>query len=136
MNHLFAYGTLMCQDIMREVAGCSRAHAPGTLHGFRRKSVRGEAYPGIRPDATGKVDGVVYFDVPDWAWQRLDRFEGPMYRRRLLEVELGEAVVAAGAYVVRTEFPHRLEERDWDLSEFLSKGKAIFKRSYQGYRSL
>lgn len=136
MNNLFAYGTLMCEDIMREVAGCSPAHAPGTLHGYRRKAVRGEAYPGIRPDATGRVEGVVYFDVPDSAWERLDRFEGPMYRRRLLEVEQAGAVVAAGAYVVRVEFLDRLEERDWDLNEFLSKGKAIFKRNYRGYRSL
>jgi gamma-glutamylcyclotransferase (GGCT)/AIG2-like uncharacterized protein YtfP len=117
MKHLFAYGTLMCQDIMQQVAGCCPQSAPGTLYRFRRHAVRGEEYPGIRPDAAGRVEGVVYFAVPHWAWKRLDRFEGPMYHRQLLEVEQEGAIIAAGAYVVLPEFMDCLEERDWDFKE-------------------
>jgi len=36
MEHLFAYGTLMCDDIMREVAGFRPIPVPGTLRGYRR----------------------------------------------------------------------------------------------------
>lgn len=35
----FAYGTLMCEDIMREVSGIRPSHVPGTLKGYRRRSV-------------------------------------------------------------------------------------------------
>lgn len=47
MAHLFAYGTLMCDDIMQAVAACRPARMPGTLRGFSRRRVKGEVYPGL-----------------------------------------------------------------------------------------
>jgi len=137
IENLFAYGTLMCDDIMREVAGCPLSHGTGTLKGYRRRSVKGEHYPALVPDEDGRVDGVVYHNVPASAWDRLDRFEGELYERRRVRIELdnGTALHAA-AYVVKPEYLDHLEPFEWDFAEFLRNGKARFQKHYKGFRIL
>ena len=47
MENLFAYGTLMCEDIMQDVAGCRLSCVPAELRGYSRRRVRGEHYPAL-----------------------------------------------------------------------------------------
>ena len=137
MQHLFAYGTLMCDDIMREVSDCRLSSMPGILRGYSRRSVKGEHYPALLPDPDGCVEGLLYWNVPDSAWRRLDRFEGNMYARRRVKVVLnGGTDIAAGTYVVRPQFLDQLEASDWDLADFLRNGKARFRKHYKGYQSV
>jgi gamma-glutamylcyclotransferase (GGCT)/AIG2-like uncharacterized protein YtfP len=137
MTHLFAYGTLMCADIMQEAAGCLPEHRRGVLRGYVRRRVRGQVYPGLLQHEGRRVAGVLYWDVPASAWERLDRFEGEMYARRAVSIEMdGGGRLAAETYVVRPEYLDRLEEAEWDFSEFLSSGKSGFRAGYAGYRSL
>jgi gamma-glutamylcyclotransferase (GGCT)/AIG2-like uncharacterized protein YtfP len=137
VRNLFVYGTLMCEDIMHQVAGCLPARLAGALTGYERRAVKGEHYPGLVPGAGGRVDGVVYRDVPGCAWARLDRFEGDMYRRRCVRVQLTDgATLMAETYVVRRGFVSRLDNAEWNFSEFLRSGKAKFCRHYQGYAQL
>jgi len=137
VHNLFVYGTLMCEDIMQQVAGCLPARLGGALSGYERRAVKGEHYPGLVPGAGGRVDGVVYRDVPDFAWARLDRFEGDMYRRHRVQIELMDgATLKAQTYVVRPRFVSRLDKAEWDFSEFLRSGKAKFCRHYRGYAQL
>jgi gamma-glutamylcyclotransferase (GGCT)/AIG2-like uncharacterized protein YtfP len=86
MINLFAYGTLMCEEIMYEVAGCHPAHDPGVLRGYIRRSVAGENYPAIIQDGESIVNGLIYYAVPGSAWERLDRFEG---ERIQLTIDVG-----------------------------------------------
>jgi len=137
MSHLFAYGSLMCADIMHDVSGYDVPGIGGVLNDYRRLVVRGEHYPGLLPVHGAAVEGVVYWDVPMSAWERLDRFEGEMYLRQSVDVALKHGgIVQADAYVVRPEFRHRLEDSDWDFGEFLRIGKVRFQRHYQGYQAL
>jgi gamma-glutamylcyclotransferase (GGCT)/AIG2-like uncharacterized protein YtfP len=137
MEDLFAYGTLMCEDIMGEVSGCRLSFVPGTLRGYSRRSVRGEHYPALVPHEEGCVEGVVYRNVPDSAWERLDRFEGEMYARQPVQIELNDGVtLLADTYVVKPEFLDHLDPSDWHLADFLRNGKARFQRYYKGYQSL
>ena len=134
MPNLFVYGTLMCEEIMQQVAGCLPARLAGVLTGYERRAVKGEHYPGVVPGAGGRVDGVVYRDVPGFAWARLDRFEGDMYRRRSVQVQLTDGVtLMAQTYVVRPRFVSRLDSAGWSFAEFLRSGKAKFLRHYPGY---
>ncbi len=127
----------MCGDIMGEVSGCRLSAIPGILRGYSRRSVKGEHYPALLPDADGRVEGVLYRDVPDSAWRRLDRFEGDMYARQVVQIELNDgASLPAATYVVRPEFLDQLEQSEWDLAEFLRRGKARFRRRYKGYSSI
>jgi len=137
IENLFAYGTLMCDDIMREVAGCRLSHGTGTLKGYRRRSVKGEYYPALVAAEGGCVDGVVYHNVPASAWDRLDRFEGELYERRRVQIELDDGTsLNAAAYVVKPEYLDRLEPSEWDYAEFLRSGKARFQKYYKGFRTL
>jgi gamma-glutamylcyclotransferase (GGCT)/AIG2-like uncharacterized protein YtfP len=137
MEHLFAYGTLMCEDIMREISGFRLSHEKGILKGYSRRSVKGEHYPALVPDETGRVEGILYRDIPDSAWERLDRFEGEMYERRLVQVGLNSGTILfAATYVARPAFLDQLDKSDWDFSDFIRNGKAIFQKHYKGYRSL
>ena len=137
MGNLFTYGTLMCEDIMVEVSGCHLSHVPGILKGYSRRSVRGEHYPAIVPDNESIVEGVVYRNVPNSVWDRLDRFEGEMYKRQPVDIELNDGgMLYAETYVIQPAYLNRLDRSDWDFNDFITTGKASFQRHYKGYRSL
>ncbi len=135
--HLFAYGTLMCSDIMAEVSGLHMPSDPASLTGYRRLGVRGEHYPAILPDTQSSVTGVVYRDIPQSAWVLLDRFEGDMYSRNRVQATLADgSLVAADTYVIRDAFVGWLDDGEWDPTEFLRHGKERFRRFYKGYAKL
>lgn len=137
MDHCFAYGTLMCEDIMEEVAGCNHSAHPGLLKGFWRCSVRGELYPGIIPREDYNVPGIVYRDVSSDEWRRLDDFEGELYERRKVQIMLPDGgTLWAGTYVVKPEFISRLAPVDWHFEDFLENGKSLFRKSYKGYEGI
>lgn len=49
--------------------------------------------------------------MPASAWDRLDRFEGEMYARRTVSIEMGcGGRLTAETYIVRPEYVDRLEE--------------------------
>ncbi|MBU0967195.1 MAG: gamma-glutamylcyclotransferase [Proteobacteria bacterium] len=135
--NLFAYGTLMCADIMLQVAGCLPAQLPVALAHYRRCRVRGEEYPAIVGQQDAAVQGLVYLDVPQEAWQRLDGFEGEMYDRRPVLVDGVEGKsLAAHTYVIRPEFAHLLLPSEWSYEEFLRTGRKRFAADYGGFAAL
>ncbi len=137
MQNLFAYGTLMCEDIMRKVSGCCLPHVSGNLTGYIRRCVRGEPYPALIPHNRGRVEGVLYLNIPTSAWDRLDRFEGEMYVRQLVEIRLRDnTIIKAQTYIIRPEFRGYLEQSDWSFADFLRKGKTRFEGRYRGYSLL
>ena len=137
MADLFAYGTLMCEDIMQEVSGCRLSFVQGIVKGYCRRSVRGEVYPAITPDEAGVVAGVVYHDLTGPAWDRLDQFEGDMYARKPVTVETVEGVtLQAETYIVRVEFLSHLDSAEWSFERFLRNGKKRFQNNYFGYEKL
>ena len=127
----------MCNAIMAEVAGKCMSAVPSTLRGYRRLRVKDAHYPALVPDAESRVEGVVYRDVPESAWARLDRFEGEMYSRESVQVELADgSAVAAATYVVHGDFTSCLDETEWDFTAFLDSDEESFCKSYEGYRAL
>jgi gamma-glutamylcyclotransferase (GGCT)/AIG2-like uncharacterized protein YtfP len=137
MNPLFAYGSLMCDDIMQHVSGMPLAGAQGTLAGYRRFCLKGEDYPAMVPDPGGRVRGVIYLGLTPLAWDRLDRFEGEMYARQTVTVRLDDGrVMDAATYILRPTYRDRLEDTEWDYAAFLKVGKARFLRGYAGYQAL
>jgi len=133
----FAYGTLMCEDIMLAVTGRRFTRTPAILRDFRRRAVRGEVYPGILPERGGIVEGIVYRNLPDTAWAGLDAFEGEMYQRQIVGVTLEDRTpVEAYTYVIKPEFQNRLETSEWDFEKFLQSGKKAFEAHYFGFKVL
>lgn len=135
--HLFAYGTLMCEDILFAVSGRRLTGARCLLRDYERGKIQGEVYPGIVARPGKVVEGVLYTDVPEAAWERLDAFEGEMYQRSAIQVELEDgALREAQAYLIRPEFDYRLSAKPWSLEEFLGSGKERFRRQYLGFEAL
>jgi gamma-glutamylcyclotransferase (GGCT)/AIG2-like uncharacterized protein YtfP len=136
-HDLFTYGSLMCEDIMTDVAGIRVDCTPAELHGYRRFLVRDEQYPGIVAAAGGHVSGIVYHGISPESWQRLDRFEGEMYRRAPVTVRFADGRESlVDCYLFRPEFAHRLTETEWDLSAFLQGGKTVFQHQYCGFKAI
>jgi gamma-glutamylcyclotransferase (GGCT)/AIG2-like uncharacterized protein YtfP len=134
MADLFAYGTLMCEDIMLSVAGAELQRGCGVIKGFKRFEVKNEHYPGITEVDGGEVAGIVYFAVAATAWQRLDRFEGQMYERREVEVRLDDGrIIPAYTYVVDSNYRDRLGPGEWNFDSFVRRGKEAFVNHYSGY---
>ena len=135
--NLFAYGTLMCPGIIAEVATPGLQGVPGILHGYKCWAMKGEVYPAIRRHPDARVRGVLYRDLPEHAWSRLDRFEGDMYLRRTVSICLEEKATAnAETYVLHEDFAHCLAPREWDFETFMRQGKGRFKAQYMGYDAL
>lgn len=137
-THLFTYGTLMVPDIMARVSGCSSTSLAAELAGAVRYGVRGEEYPGLVRSGGGRVQGMLYLDLPAAAISRLDLFEGEYYRREQVEVSACDTgrVYCAMAYIFKPEYGHLLTEKPWEYSEFLQKGRALFELDYSGYLAL
>lgn len=136
--NLYAYGTLMAPDIMQAVAGCRLQSVEATLEGYRRFGIRGEEYPGIIRVKGGRVEGVLYRDVPSEAMARLDLFEGEMYSRDAVMVQPGDKdkPLSAMVYVIKPEFTHLLTSEEWDFQNFLKHGKRLFEDGYGGFEAL
>jgi gamma-glutamylcyclotransferase (GGCT)/AIG2-like uncharacterized protein YtfP len=134
---LFAYGSLMCDDIMLRVSGFEAKGEKATLAGFRRLSVKDEKYPALIPSAGYSVDGILYRDIPGDSWPRLDAFEGPMYLRQMhpLCLENG-GTTTAFVYVLNPLYSHMAVLPEWSFEEFLRTGKECFIAHYRGYEAL
>ena len=136
-DDLFAYGSLMCADIMASVVGGHLRCTPATLPGYRRFLVREEQYPGVIAGMGGAVAGLVYHDISVEGWSRLDRFEGEMYTRLPVSVQdTNGHEFRVCCYVVRNEFHHRLTTTEWNYAAFLRQGKQIFQSQYCGFKEI
>ncbi len=137
MINLFTYGSLMCSDIMFNVAGYNLQSSQAQLNDFFRSKISNEEYPGIIAQPGSVVAGVLYFDLPDEAIKRLDVFEGEMYRRQKEMVITGEQQhIAAMTYVLKPQYRERLTGEEWKFSDFLADGKKKFEKSYFGFQDL
>ncbi|MCA9239762.1 MAG: gamma-glutamylcyclotransferase [Planctomycetales bacterium] len=133
---VFTYGSLQVEAVWTRVAGVRCETAPGVAHGYSAYRVSGQDYPGMVADAAGSTAGLVYFDVPDHAVARLDRFEGSEYSRRPIDVKLenGERL-SCQAYVFLSL--DGLTTESWRLNEFLTTGAVErFTARYVGFTEI
>jgi gamma-glutamylcyclotransferase (GGCT)/AIG2-like uncharacterized protein YtfP len=129
--HLFAYGTLMCPEIMARVADTLPASLPARLDHYRRGPLSGVDYPAIVACPGAEVEGLLYLDLPEAAWSRLDEFEDKIYSRQPVRVSLADGRrLAAETYVLKAEYHQRLGRSAWSYEEFLKSGMARFTREY------
>lgn len=132
--HLFAYGTLMCPEIMARVTGNLPASLPARLDHYRRGPLSGVDYPAIVACPGGRVDGLLYLDLPPAAWARLDQFEDKIYSRQTVTVHLADGRrLGAETYVLKDAYRHRQGLSEWSYEEFLKTGKARFTREYDHF---
>ena len=137
MSSIFVYGTLMCKDIYQSVSRTAPKAQKATLKGFRRFAIKDEYYPGVIEQKGFNVEGLVYGNVPEQSWVLLDNFEGDMYKREEVKVQLESGkTVDAFVYVVKPEYTHLMETSDWSFEKFVESGKPKFEEGYRGFHCL
>jgi gamma-glutamylcyclotransferase (GGCT)/AIG2-like uncharacterized protein YtfP len=118
---LFVYGSLLSPRILRAVIGRAPRPQRATLQGYRRVSLRGQAYPGLLPDgATATTGAVLRVDAREL--RVLDRYEGELYRRERIVVRLDDGTTrSAQTYVLAPGARRRRTERPWSPEIFLRR---------------
>ena len=130
---LFVYGSLMAPDIMRRASGHTGEAVPARLDGYFRGTIVDETYPGIVEAVGESVVGLLYPDLGHSAIRRLDEFEGEIYERLAVNVEVAGGIVVTQAYVVRSEFRHLLTPAPWTFDAFMRTGYRRFVADYVGF---
>ncbi|KAI1776139.1 BtrG-like protein [Hypoxylon cercidicola] len=151
----FFYGTLMAPEVFftvcyrsskEQVSLLKSLHEfkPAILHGYCRRRVNHEDYPGIFPDKDHEVRGMYVTGLTDANMDKLDQFEGSEYERRTVLVRLlskvgddkgqgnveGE-VVECEVYVFKNR--KFLEDREWDYKEFREQKMKMWTREDYGF---
>ena len=135
--NIFAYGTLMIPSVMQAVTGKHFASKEAVLRGYDRFRIKEEFYPGVIEKKEAIIDGAVYLGVDSRSLRRLDLFEGELYHRTpvLIELQDGETLMAQ-TYLVKPEYENRLTSESWSLADFRENHLESFMNSYQGFFSI
>jgi gamma-glutamylcyclotransferase (GGCT)/AIG2-like uncharacterized protein YtfP len=115
---LFAYGTLQLPDVLHAVVGQRWQGEPALLIGYARYRVRGKPYPAIVAEPVAQVPGLLYGGVGAEELAQLDRYEGVLYERRTLEVQVGAGARPAVVYVLGEQHRSLLSSDAWELGDF------------------
>ena len=116
-GNVFTYGSLMFDEVWRQVVSGDYRSAPATLHHHQRHALTGRSYPGVVAAPDVRVAGRLYFDVNAADLARLDAFEGAEYRRDALQVMLASGEpVDAWTYIWLD--PQRLSGQPWHSEAF------------------
>jgi gamma-glutamylcyclotransferase (GGCT)/AIG2-like uncharacterized protein YtfP len=135
--NVFTYGSLMIPSVMAAVTGKHFQVMKACLREYARFKVKGESYPGIIYKTGAATDGVVHRDVDDLSLNLLDDFEGELYKRISVPVEVDQSgALIAETYVVSPEHLHRLSSVPWDVDKFKKENLQEFLRSYKGFSLL
>ncbi|MGA1531057.1 MAG: gamma-glutamylcyclotransferase family protein [Kiritimatiellia bacterium] len=118
--NLFAYGSLMCPQIMCAVTGIAPKGEAAVLSGYRRQPVQHELYPGLQPSPADHVHGTLYRVIPVRFMEMLDRFEGSEYERITVDVMTTSGLcVRAVVYCTSPPYRYRLRDDTWDFEAFM-----------------
>ena len=111
--NLFAYGTLMFDEILSVIVKKNYLSIPGLLENYTIRKFSGAEYPGIFYDKEGKVSGRIILDINGKDLSLLDDYEGPMYQRMQLRVSTCSNTYECQTYVVKDCYKHKLSVEKW-----------------------
>lgn len=121
-DKLFAYGTLRFEPVFRAIAGVSRPAQTAILKGYARYRVRGADYPAIVPAESGEVEGMLYTGIGRQLLQRIDGFEGSLYRRAVVRVQDAKGRnIEAWCYLLRQGRRASLSSEPWDRQQYAAR---------------
>lgn len=132
--HLFVYGTLLFDQVVRALTDRTFPTCPANLHGFARHVIlrdgHREPYPAIWPQSSGVVPGRVLLDVDERSLMLIDHFESdpPDYERASVVVDCGAGEsLRAITYVALPRLRPCLAG-EWCMDEFRANALADYVR--------
>jgi gamma-glutamylcyclotransferase (GGCT)/AIG2-like uncharacterized protein YtfP len=123
MNYaVFAYGTLIFQEILQAVIGRGYCGMEVHLHDYARYRIRGCVYPAIIRQTGASVPGLLYKGLDKADLHRLDDYESDFYERREVQVEAGpKENIHAWAYIIPEKNRHVLLNKSWNPDLFAAR---------------
>jgi gamma-glutamylcyclotransferase (GGCT)/AIG2-like uncharacterized protein YtfP len=135
--NVFTYGSLMIPSVMAAVTGKHFKVLKACLNHYARFRVEGECYPGIVHQTGAATGGVVHCDVDDRSLELLDDFEGELYERIAVRVELDRnGTMSAATYIFAREHLQLLSSEAWDFEKFKREHLQEFLKTYKGFSLL
>lgn len=126
-HRLFCYGTLQLPDIVAAATGREPPGTPAALPGYACYAVRGAVYPAAVPERGARIEGTLYEGLSPRELARLDRYEGPEYRRRRVRVDIpGGDPREAWVYLWRERYRRLLSAERWSLRWFEENHRARY----------
>ncbi|MBN2457167.1 MAG: gamma-glutamylcyclotransferase [Sedimentisphaerales bacterium] len=112
--NLFVYGSLRDPGIFKSVSGLSftfkqsrvskgRLFAEPALLSAHRRVSPDNVYFYAVAERSSRIDGFVVHQLPGWAIDEIDRYEGKRYIRETVTVNTGSGPIQADAYLVSHE---------------------------------
>ena len=134
MHNLFIYGTLMFDDVWQRLIKKQYQTQSATLKGFRRFSIKNQTYPGIVKSRHHKVEGLLVMNLSSRDLRKLDYFEGRYYKRTRVSVNTSSTgKKRAYTYIMKNRFRKLLENKDWDVDDFVKNRMNEFISSYRHF---
>ena len=100
LSRLFVYGTLVDDARVQDLVGRPLPWRPAVLEGYCRTLDPSIGYPVVHPLGGASVDGKLLEGVGEHDLAALDAYEGPEYRRVIVQVETSDGrAVQAYMYV-------------------------------------
>ena len=116
--NLFAYGTLIFEEILSKLLGAEHISIPGLLENYKIIKFYNAEYPGIIPDIESNVSGKIIFGINEQDISILDAYEGVMYKRSILKVKALSKEYDCHVYVVDDNYREELSEEPWCPIDF------------------
>jgi len=111
----------MLTDVMQSVARCRLQPKSALLHDYTCYRVRDAVYPGIVYEPGGLVFGVVYSGLDQQQLSVLDKYEGEIFRRKMVSAHMQDGTsVPAWSYVIADEYRRRLSDEPWDIQDLVN----------------
>jgi gamma-glutamylcyclotransferase (GGCT)/AIG2-like uncharacterized protein YtfP len=126
MYKLFVYGTLLSKGIWKSIVSGDYASDSAILNGYARKKVKRKNYPGLVERDGSKVEGMLYYDISEEDFRKLDAYEGEEYARTKVSVHLSSGKsIESFTYLFKKEYFGKLTKSEWALTGFLCKKTRI-----------
>lgn len=90
LSRLFVYGTLQDNARVQDLVGRKLPSRPAVLEGYCRTLDPTIGYPVVHPLGGASVDGKLLEGVDDDVLAALDVYEGPAYRRVIVQVQTSD----------------------------------------------
>ena len=121
VNNLFAYGTLMIEDVFNKFSKHPIQKSNGYLIGYECRQLNNRIYPGIII-GQGIVNGIIYHQLTQEDFLNLDAYEGEEYsREKVLINKSATEQISAWCYLYKKEFFNNLLIDRWSLDWYFDK---------------
>lgn len=127
----------MIEELFNRIVKGKYASVKGYVDGYHRFRVIGEVYPALVSATSGEqVHGLAYLDITEEDMNRLDEFEGDMYRRKTVDMqtELGDVLIV-DTYLCISDYHHMVGKSHWEPGDFNAAAKDQFLTNFPGWKT-